>query len=872
VVLGAQWGDEGKGKLVDILAQDAQVCARFNGGANAGHTLIVDGKKYAFHLLPCGMINRACKNIIGNGVVVHIPTLMKELDELKEFDPQALERVFISTRAHILLDSHQIIDGILEAEQGTNSIGTTKRGIGPCYSSKAIRNGVRFGDLLHFDEFVRKLKDLTAESLVGKEVLEPGPEKRRKRAPASGYMLFINENFARVRQELADAVGDMPGFSDIAKEAAAQWRSLPRADQTEYHRRAAAVREAERPSESLVLCETSALRSTQGASKGRVQSLHSFKRKWMEQELAKWEAKLKQEWEAFSSDEVTAQLMAWRVRGLSGTDEFKKRLGSTLDALISQRMAEPNVPGLMGRLGLGNARLPHPAALKLEWEAKSLQGSGAQLEAAVAHCLRSFREMPPRSLVPWWSIIASRARRQEECLRRLLCSEGLAGSAASDQDSQAILEWSDFEDFRGERRSGGLRLPGRDELDPLWELLQEEEYLTLSQALTRLAGFAALLVFCEEQCSWMTFWAIHPASMVKPKPAWSQKRYSHPRDKDSPAQLQLRQALREYNTQFAFDPEKGAKGGVKNLEEEIERYRRYSEILRTQIVDSVTLVHGDIALGAKVLVEGANAALLDIDFGTYPFVTSSNTTVGSVCTGLGVPPKLVDTVIGVVKAYTTRVGHGPFPTELQNEMQSLEDYEETFIGTAATCERKGHSGGPFKLVPGQPVKVGMMLQEVGAEYGTTTGRRRRCGWLDLALVKYSAMVNGFDSLNITKLDVLTGLKQIRIAIAYRNRRMTEVRLPSGYFPSHLDDLKEVVCEYETLEGWSEDISKCTSWEALPENAKKYVLRIEELLGIPVSWVGVGPDRSSMLKIPTKRRRVSGLPYPISGGILEGLPG
>ncbi|CAJ1425384.1 unnamed protein product [Effrenium voratum] len=164
VILGAQWGDEGKGKLVDILAQNVQLCARFNGGANAGHTLLVDGKKYAFHLLPCGMINKACKNLIGNGVVVHIPTLMKELQELKEFDPRALERIFISTRAHVLFDSHQIIDGILEAEQGTNSIGTTKRGIGPCYSAKAIRNGLRFGDLLHFEEFERRLRELIAWS------------------------------------------------------------------------------------------------------------------------------------------------------------------------------------------------------------------------------------------------------------------------------------------------------------------------------------------------------------------------------------------------------------------------------------------------------------------------------------------------------------------------------------------------------------------------------------------------------------------------------------------------------------------------------------------------------------------------------------
>eukprot|EP00931_Biecheleriopsis_adriatica_P076207 TRINITY_DN4993_c0_g1_i2.p1 TRINITY_DN4993_c0_g1~~TRINITY_DN4993_c0_g1_i2.p1 ORF type:complete len:559 (-),score=107.06 TRINITY_DN4993_c0_g1_i2:47-1654(-) len=491
VVLGAQWGDEGKGKLVDILAQNVQLCARFNGGANAGHTLLVDGKKYAFHLLPCGMINKACKNLIGNGVVVHIPTLMKELEELKEFDPRAIERVFISTRAHLLFDSHQIIDGILEAEQGTNSIGTTKRGIGPCYSAKAIRNGLRFGDLLHWEEFERRLRELIA---------------------------------------------------------------------------------------------------------------------------------------------------------------------------------------------------------------------------------------------------------------------------------------------------------------------------------------------------------------------WSQKRFGDPRDKDTPAQLQLRQALREYNTKYAFDPEGGKKGGVSNIEEELARYKKFAEILRTQIVDSVTLMHEDISRGYKVLVEGANAALLDIDFGTYPFVTSSNTTIGSVCTGLGVPPQKIDTVIGVVKAYTTRVGHGPFPTELQNEMQTLEDHLDTYIGPEISVERKGHSDGPYSLLPGEKVKVGQMLQEVGHEYGTTTGRRRRCGWLDIALVKYSAMVNGFDSINLTKLDVLTGLKQIRIAIAYRNKQMTEVRLPAGYFPSHLEDLKEVVCEYETMEGWSQDISKCTCWAQLPSNAKKYVLRIQELLCIPVSWVGVGPDRSSMFKV------------------------
>merc|ERR1712113_1309423 len=204
---------------------------------------------------------------------------------------------------------------------------------------------------------------------------------------------------------------------------------------------------------------------------------------------------------------------------------------------------------------------------------------------------------------------------------------------------------------------------------------------------------------------------------------------------------------------------------------------------------------------------------------------------------------------GVVKAYTTRVGHGPFPTELQNEQQDLDDFAEKYIGPGIEIKREGHSKGPYKVFPGHRVKVGEMLQENGHEYGPTTGRRRRCGWLDIPLVKYSSMLNGFDSICITKLDVLTGLKQIRIAVAYRNANMTEVRLPSGYFPSHLRDLENVVCEYETLEGWTEDISKCRKFAELPANAKRYVLRIQELVGVPVSSVGIGPDRLDILSLP-----------------------
>merc|ERR1719379_505195 len=162
----------------------------------------------------------------------------------------------------------------------------------------------------------------------------------------------------------------------------------------------------------------------------------------------------------------------------------------------------------------------------------------------------------------------------------------------------------------------------------------------------------------------------------------------------------------DHNTKRAFDPENGKKGGVRSIDEEVARYRKFAEILRTQIVDSVTLIHEDISRGYKVLVEGANAALLDIDFGTYPFVTSSNTTIGGVCTGLGVPPQKIDTVIGVVKAYTTRVGSGPFPTELQNETQTLEDFTGEYIGPEVSLERRGHERGPYVLEKGQSVKIG----------------------------------------------------------------------------------------------------------------------------------------------------------------------
>ncbi|KAJ1446969.1 Adenylosuccinate synthetase [Pelagophyceae sp. CCMP2097] len=422
VILGAQWGDEGKGKLVDLLAGNVQIVARFNGGANAGHTLEVDGKKFAFHLLPCGMLRKGCKNVIGNGVVVHLPSLLSELASLE--DPAALGRLVISSRAHVLLDSHQRIDGDLEAEKEGKALGTTKRGIGPCYASKANRNGLRFADL----------------------------------------------------------VGD-------------------------------------------------------------------------------------------------------------------------------------------------------PAALV------------AKLDA-----LRKFQSIH------------------------------YVGAST-------------------------------------WPVTEDDAELVALRAAT--------------------------------------------------------------------------------------------EILRGCVVDTVTYVHDALDRGERVLAEGANAALLDPDFGTYPFVTSSSTTAGGVCTGLGVAPRRVDCVVGVVKAYLTRVGAGPFPTELFD-------------------------------------KDGEFLQVQGREFGTTTGRTRRCGWLDAQMVRYSDALNGYSSINLTKLDVLTGLAKLKIATAYV---VDGARLPKRYMPADLDELAKVTVEYQEYPGWVEDISKVSRFEDLPANAQGYIRAIEEHCGVPVSWVGTGPGRDDMFLMP-----------------------
>lgn len=239
-----------------------------------------------------------------------------------------------------------------------------------------------------------------------------------------------------------------------------------------------------------------------------------------------------------------------------------------------------------------------------------------------------------------------------------------------------------------------------------------------------------------------------------------------------------------------------------DVEAELAFYKTVADRVTGMTIDTIDYTNKKYKEGKRILVEGANATMLDIDFGTYPFVTSSNPSIGSVLTGLGVSPRKLRGIFGTVKAYCTRVGEGPFPTEL-----------DTDFG------------------------IGKHLSSVGAEYGTTTGRPRRCGWLDVPQLKYSAAINGFTALNLTKVDVLTGLKEIKLAVAYK--------LKGEYLstmPASLKQLEDVEVEFETLPGWDEDITKCKTFEELPINCQKYITRIETIVGVPIRWVGVGPNR------------------------------
>ncbi|HOQ37360.1 MAG TPA: adenylosuccinate synthase [Acetivibrio sp.] len=417
VVIGTQWGDEGKGKYIDMLARTSDVVVRFSGGNNAGHTIVVNGEKYALHLIPSGILHEGKTCIIGNGVVVDPAVLLDEMKQLNEREIST-ERLFVSDRAHVIMPYHRVLDELQEKFRGKDSIGTTKRGIGPCYCDKADRSGIRMCDLVDEEVFIAKTRDnLKIKNLLIEKVY------------------------------------------------------------------------------------------------------------------------------------------------------------------------------------------------------------------------------------------------------------------------------------------GGQRLD-------------------------------------EEQI--------------------------------------------------------------------ISEYLEYGRKLKKYVTDVNAVIFDAIEQDKEILFEGAQATLLDLDFGTYPFVTSSNPIAGGVCVGAGIGPVYINEVYGVLKAYTSRVGAGPFPTEQDNE-------------------------------------IGDKIRELGWEYGTTTGRPRRCGWLDLVMIRYAARINGLTGLAINHVDTIGKLPKVKLCVAYKKdgQEITS-------FPCSLKELAKCEPVYEEFDGWDTDISNVRNYNDLPDNAKKYLKRIEELVGVKIKMIGVGKDREQTI--------------------------
>jgi adenylosuccinate synthase len=249
---------------------------------------------------------------------------------------------------------------------------------------------------------------------------------------------------------------------------------------------------------------------------------------------------------------------------------------------------------------------------------------------------------------------------------------------------------------------------------------------------------------------------------------------------------------------FARDP-------MLDLHTMTEAYLTFGHRLESHIADTAALVWNDLQAGKEVVFEGAQGTLLDIDHGTYPFVTSSNPIAGGACVGAGVGPTAIDDVWGIAKAYTTRVGSGPFPSELDDDISDR-------------------------------------IRDVGHEFGTTTGRPRRCGWLDLVALRYASRLNGITELCITKLDVLSGIDPLRIAVSYRTSDGAEF----SEFPYHQSVLHHATSDYVEMPGWQEDISGARSLEDLPDACRDYLNFISDSLGVPIVLIGVGPERSQVI--------------------------
>ncbi|MFN4226841.1 MAG: adenylosuccinate synthase [Candidatus Ratteibacteria bacterium] len=234
-------------------------------------------------------------------------------------------------------------------------------------------------------------------------------------------------------------------------------------------------------------------------------------------------------------------------------------------------------------------------------------------------------------------------------------------------------------------------------------------------------------------------------------------------------------------------------------------YKFYRQEIKKFVINAAIYLNEKIEEGKKILAEGAQGTFLDIDFGTYPYVTASNPIAGGACTGLGISPKKIEKIIGVAKAYTTRVGMGPFPTEIKDDM-------------------------------------GEKLRKVGNEFGATTGRPRRCGWFDATLVKFACIINGIDEIILTKLDVLTGFEKIKIGVGYKY----EGKIINFYpFNSKVFSNCDVI--YEELEGWNEDISNVKSYKELPKNVKKYIEKIEEKIGTKITKISTGSSRGQIIE-------------------------
>jgi adenylosuccinate synthase len=421
IVLGAQWGDEGKGKMTDYLAEEANVVVRFQGGNNAGHTVMVGDKEYKLHLIPSGILYDDKLNVIGNGVVVDPKALFEEIDYLEGVGVKVTpEKLIVSDRAQLIMPYHKILDQLKEKARGKNDIGTTGKGIGPCYTDKFERCGIRVCDLMHEDVFTEKLKE--------------------------------------------------------------------------------------------------------------------------------------------------------------------------------------------------NVEMKNAYIIKV-----------------------------------------------------------LGGEAL-------------------------------------------------------------------------------------------------------------------------------------NFDEILKEYLEIAKKLRPFVQDTSVRVYNEIKADKTVLFEGAQGMLLDIDYGTYPYVTSSNTTAGGVSSGAGIGPNMITNSVGITKAYTTRVGKGPFPTELLDE-------------------------------------TGDWIREKGHEYGVTTGRSRRCGWLDLVIVKTAARVSGLTSLAVTKIDTLAGLEKIKVCVGYKfNDTVID------YFPASLEDLAKCEPIYEEFDGWDDSVADVRSYDELPDNVKKYLARISEFTDTKISIVGVGPKRDQTMRI------------------------